>query len=300
MPRHLFFLMFLCLPFGSIHAADLPLRHHASPSPDGTKLAYHARPSSGTYGVYVLDIGSGEETRLAGGDGMIAQEPRWSPDGSLIAFVAGLHYQDGGLQLHVIRPDGTGLKQLTAIEDGKGKGPSWSPDSTEIAFGVRKDGPGTSAIHIISPDGAGLRQLTDPEQGLKQPEWSPDGRRFLARRDSTGDRAQSDLVILELAAPDRVAALTSTPQNETMPVWSPDGQFVAFARDADAKNGQYDIYLMRLDDRQEWQLTDTTTLSEFFPIFAPDGRSIYHGQFSQSVHGYQSAIRQLALPATND
>jgi Tol biopolymer transport system component len=66
--------------------------------------------------------------------------PRWSPDGSRIAFSLGV---DGALpDIHVIRPDSGGLENLTrqpdapdmTLDSGGDSAPRWSPDGNRIAF----------------------------------------------------------------------------------------------------------------------------------------------------------------------
>jgi len=70
----------------------------------------------------ILEVAGGAITDL----GLIGHGPRWSPDGSWIAYLRG---GDGG-ELIIVRPDGTGLRELAT-------GPKkvyfdWSPDSQWI------------------------------------------------------------------------------------------------------------------------------------------------------------------------
>lgn len=55
-----------------------------------------------------------------------AHDPTWSPDGREIAY----GHPDG---LFVIRPDGSGPRQLTP-GDIQVQGPQYSPDGRQIAF----------------------------------------------------------------------------------------------------------------------------------------------------------------------
>jgi len=87
-------------------------------------------------------------------------DPRWSPDGTRIAFT-----RNGSV--HVMNPDGSG-PVLLARSAGT---PSWSPDGARLAYccaGRRNHG----GIFVVSSDGSGVRRLT---KGGHSPSWSPDG-----------------------------------------------------------------------------------------------------------------------------
>lgn len=88
-------------------------------SPDGTRLAFQ-REVDGRRQLFVTDAESGSElTQLTEGTDA-AGDPVWSPDGSYLAFVSNRGWgrfpdgsADGSFNLFVVRPDGSGLVQLT-------------------------------------------------------------------------------------------------------------------------------------------------------------------------------------------
>jgi Tol biopolymer transport system component len=89
-------------------------------SPDGRWIAFE-RP----YGELYLVHPDGSELhrislRIPAGAG--AENPAWSPDGTRIVF----SLQRGGSgNIFTVRPDGTGLEQVTDVASGNEQWPDW-------------------------------------------------------------------------------------------------------------------------------------------------------------------------------
>jgi Tol biopolymer transport system component len=140
-------------------------------------------------------------------------EVAWSPRGDLIALQVETNSLETVRELYLIKPDGTGLKNLTRISELQPgwylsgspfqQNFSWSPDGSKIAFAA----------------------------------GCPDcpARIFIAEVD-TGD-------ILELTGGE--IACRSLPCS---PLWTPDGQWVAFQGDLDGVFGFWFV----LTDRSQW------------------------------------------------
>jgi Tol biopolymer transport system component len=114
--------------------------------------------------------GTSPRRLLCGG---FSESPKWSPSGDLIVF--SYVPPSGGFNLlWTIRPDGTGLSELTysGIPD---LSPDWAPDATHIAF--ERSGYPTSDIYLIDADGANPTDLTAnaPTDVNGWPAYSPDG-----------------------------------------------------------------------------------------------------------------------------
>lgn len=172
-------------------------------SPDGSRLAYVLRTLDGEADrnvdqLWVVPIGDGttesSPRRLTSGTGDTS--PRWSPDGSRLAFVrAG----DGPGQVWLLAADGGEPEQVTDLPLGAGA-PVWSPDGSRIAFTATVDpaprgtGPIVTTRLDYQADGAGMfgsvrsqlhvldvatgecRQLTDGPEHAGEPAWAADGR----------------------------------------------------------------------------------------------------------------------------
>ncbi len=106
-----------------------PIRDHQL-SPDGQWIAFM---QSGAQEDLFVARTDGTEYRRLTDDPFRDRGPSWSPDGKRIAFYSD---RSGSYQVWTIRPDGSGLKQLTDLEEGSGNFPVWSPDGVRVAFAV--------------------------------------------------------------------------------------------------------------------------------------------------------------------
>ena len=109
-------------------------------SPDGTQVAYV---------VTSVDLEANEyrsRVWIASADGASAprpftagtkrdRTPRWSPDGSMLAFVT--HREDRGSQLYVAPVSGGGEPVPLTSSPEEIDDLAWSPDGATIAFGAR-------------------------------------------------------------------------------------------------------------------------------------------------------------------
>ncbi len=132
------------LPFGSGSAAGENVKPRWSP--DGTRLVFHRVHFDDEFlpidsELLVVGADDSDLQRITPTD-MTAGDADWSPDGSLIVFsslplltwmesidAVGLFQ---GQDIYTIRPDGTGLSQLT--NDLHSATPRWTPDGSGILF----------------------------------------------------------------------------------------------------------------------------------------------------------------------
>ena len=85
-----------------------------------------------------------------------------------------------GLELYVMRADGTGVRRLTYRG---GENPDWSPRGTRLVFErrVRTRHRMRKELFVVDRLGRGLRRLT--RRGGRSAAWSPDGSRIAFIRD---------------------------------------------------------------------------------------------------------------------
>ncbi len=159
-------------------------------SPNGRSIAFirtceipelcmkYANKSDGAGELYVLDAATRTQHRLKR-TSAAESDPRWSPHGSVIAFVSTVATNS---DIYTIRPNGSGLKRLTR-SPGADTGPQWSPDGRRIVFMSVRDG--NAEIYVMNADGSSQRNLTRNSADDSSPHWSRDGRRifFVSTRD---------------------------------------------------------------------------------------------------------------------
>jgi dipeptidyl aminopeptidase/acylaminoacyl peptidase len=130
--------------------------YHFDWSPDSRRLVVEAAPGSGDNNywiaqLHVVDVASATMTPLYKPQLQLAN-PRWSPDGRAIAFIEGLMSDEGqnGGDLFVIRPDGTGRRNLTPNAKSTVTSFEWT-SANEVIAGVIAGG--DSVLSRIRLDG---------------------------------------------------------------------------------------------------------------------------------------------------
>ena len=139
-------------------------------APDHSSVAYTFLPRSdlNRSELRVVALESGDVRALSGEPDTHHHTPRWSPDGSLVAYVS---EQSGWYELHVVGSDGTGARQLTH-EDADFSEHSWHPDGDRLVA-VRGRGGRFDLVLVDSASGAVSEVARGGTWG--DPHWTADG-----------------------------------------------------------------------------------------------------------------------------
>jgi dipeptidyl aminopeptidase/acylaminoacyl peptidase len=231
-------------------------------SPDATQVAFvvtQADEESNDYrsAIWIVSSDGSAEPRQLTFGGKRDMMPRWSPDGSRVAFASNRSHD--APKLYVLpMSDGGEPQVITDLIEGVSS-LAWSPDGSQIAFVStvrgeiydesdetkrpprhitklkhKADGRGLTSerfahVFVIPSDGsAEPRQLTDGDFDHADPAWSPDGKRLAvcANRDEDERTVFVDVHLIDVASGE-ISRLTASDAMYGKPVWSPDGATIA-------------------------------------------------------------------------
>ncbi len=149
-----------------------------------------------------------------------------SPDGTRVAYTFTPRADLNRSEIRIVDVASGTVRALTGTPLQHDREPTWSPDSTRIAYASERSG--WYELHLVHVDGTGERQLTSGEGDLSELEWHPDGTRLVACR---GRGGRFDLVLVdgdsgsvEQIAPGGCWGL---------PAWTARGDIVAMYEDAE-------------------------------------------------------------------
>jgi dipeptidyl aminopeptidase/acylaminoacyl peptidase len=250
-------------------------------SPDGSKVAYvvwRIDRDANEYrsAIWIAPLGGDGEPRQFTSGTKRDAIPRWSPDGSSIAFTSN---RDGKTaQVFVMPVAGGEPVKLTDLKDDP-RQLAWSPDGTRIAFAARVP---DAAYEEEDPKKRAPRRFTRLQFKLDNEGWVGDRREhlFVVPADGSAEERQ----------------LTDGDFEDDGPAWSPDGTKIAFAsaREDDWDTSVIrDLYVVDADGGEPQLLTHQDGWAAY-PEWSPDGDSIAYlyrpGVFDEPRHGQVALI----------
>lgn len=265
----------------------------------------------------IIDVPSGRVLQKLG-EGL---NPRWSPDGKLLAFYS---HRSGTLQLWLWR--GGAPAQLTRLPNGIDPDIetrimgyisdafrySWSPQGDRIVFPSRvavriadAQMPGTPLVLTTTTSPALTLQdvFAHPGGGTGGVIEAPNGRDLAFRKARPGEILFNQLFVVNVRS-GKTTQLTQERATSFDPVWSPDAQTIAFARvRADNKNAAADIIaatdgeivLFDLATHRS-RILDPGRGVKFQPLWSPDGKRLAY-LTSESFES-EASIRVAGITST--
>lgn len=259
-------------------------------SPDGKRIVYVRQFSDimndkRQSNLWMINVDGSEDRALTTGN-FNDSSPRWSPDGTRIAYVSD---HDGKPQLYVRWMDSGQSAALTDLENA----PSdieWSPDGKLISFSsfVPSDGPKIANLPK-TPEGA---KWADPPKAYDHLVYRFNGRGYL--KPGFGQRF---LISAQGGAPRQLTsgalpyAGSSGPGAGGRACWTPDGKYLLFSANLHP-DYEYDplnteVYELSLADGQVKPLTNRKG-PDNSPAISPDGKTIAYVGFDDRYQGHQT------------
>jgi Tol biopolymer transport system component len=243
-------------------------------SPDGSSIVFHRRWQDATQrwwsGIFRMKDDGSEQVCIDSIADVFRVSPRFSPDGSKIAFC-----QLGGrFEVWVMNADGSGAVNLTP-DPGQGADPDWSPDGTRIVYSRNVPGLGWR-IYTMRSDGSDTVKVVEtgvPNSHQTEPRWSHDGTR-IAYVDNRGVNTNPNMNWIYVVHPDGSNPTPVTPLTDgyrDWPSWSPDDRKIAY-RD-NYRNGNVadaEIYTINVDGSEETDVSRFAAGHDFTPDWGPE------------------------------
>lgn len=206
-------------------------------------------------------------------------QPRWSPDGTQIAFLSTRGGTEKPPQIYLISLQGGEARPLTDIS-GEILDFSWSPDGKRFLCSVRK----TDAEQLEREKDEQKKKLGVVSRHYQRVFYKLDGYGYLPHE-------RSHVWIVD-AQTGKARQITDHPvYDEMYPAWSPDGKSIVLvsnrSEDPDFNLDADDLYLLPASGG-ELQKISTPFGGKAMPVFSPDGQWIaYYGVEGENV-GYKN------------
>ncbi len=263
-------------------------------SPDGRQIAYvvnlvSKEENRGKRSIWIVPTAGGEARQFITSE-KNDDSPRWSRDGSRIAFLSS---RAGAPQIFVASADGSNAKQVTKMPEGVSEF-VWSPDGRTFAFSSdifpecqsinctaeRAEAEGKSKVKAVVTDRLLFRHWDSFKRGKRS-------HLFVVSSDGGEPRdvTPGDFDVPPFSLGDPTAFDIS-----------PDGQEIAFARNTEkveATSTNNDVFLVPVTGGDAKKITANNTGSDTTPRYSPDGRWIAYR--SQARNGYEADRFRLML-----
>ena len=188
--------------------------------------------------IFVMNDDGSSRRRLTKNTQSRDSHPRWSPDGTKIAFNRDIDERKA--EVFIMNADGTDPQRLTdnIVFDGYA---SWSPDGQRLAFTSSRGGNNKNKrddVFVIELASRTVTQLTGAEDdvGSVAPDWSPDGtqivfERFIPIKNGINPKT---IYVMSADGQQQRPVLRDPPLNGPLtmmffPRWSADGQHILFS-----------------------------------------------------------------------
>jgi Tol biopolymer transport system component len=282
-------------------------------SPDGEWIAYvlssiDSAKDKRNSDVWMISRDGKQSVQLTNGPDPESQ-PRFSPDGKYISFVA-KRGEDKASQIYLLDRRGGDAIRATDVKGGLGDY-RWSPDGKKLLLVVKdqdfsdtsksktrtpyvidryhfkQDNEGyldrrASHLYLFTLADKKIDTLTTGKYDETQPAFSPDGSQiaFVSNRTEDPDKNEnSDIYVMDAKSGAPMKRLTDWPGGDTSPTWSPEGQQIAYLQTSSNENftmyGENYLAVVSKDGGTPKLLSKLVDRPVSTPRWSADGKRIY-------------------------
>jgi dipeptidyl aminopeptidase/acylaminoacyl peptidase len=268
--------------FSDMDVFDLEWVADPQISPDGSQIVYRRRgmdkmTDRRTSALWIIKTDGTEHMKLTTQD-KNESSPRWSPDGSRIAFASSA--EGNGSEIYIYWVDSGRMARITQLERSPSD-MSWSPDGNRIAF----------SMHVPESNPV----LVKPPQKPKGAEWAEQPRvttRLNHEADGVGylEPGFSHLFVVPAEGGTARQITSGEYHHDSHPVWTPDGRALIFSanrhEDWAYNRRNSEVYSVTVEDGTITPLTERDG-PDYSPALAPDGNTIAYLGYDDKVQTYQ-------------
>ena len=306
--------------FKSVNVSDPQI------SPDGKSIVCvvsrpNAKDNRYDADLVLVDAASGAQRNLTFERRGIAS-PRWSPDGTQVAFLANASADRAAKrQIWIVSMNGGDPRRITDAPRGVQQ-LAWSPDGSQIAFVTADEQASNedknnksfeiqdddfliaeavtpSHVWVVPARGGAARRISSgswsvpiahPPGPVPSPlSWSPDGKTIaITKRDSPHAKTPnvSRIALLDVAT-GTTKRLTSHSLDESQPVFSPDGTRIAYWHpQGGVRENQNAIWVAPATGGDGKEATASIDRNVFRAVWLPDSKSFLTGGHDRTGTAY--------------
>lgn len=236
--------------------------------------------------------------------------PRWSPDGTQLAFITRTESEKEKPQVYLVAAAGGTPRLLCTMPNGVSD-LAWAPDGRCISFlaAESKEPPGDPKVlqpahHMrlwtVHPEQAIPEVITPENLTIREYAWSPDSTHlavYYSEHPEVTDWYHSHIgVVAATGGAVRRVVHLSLPARAL--AWSPDSTHIAYlsGKWSDPGRGAGDIFLVSLADGQVRNLTPGIACSPAWCCWLPAGRELLYTALKGLTH--QVGILEIASGTT--
>jgi len=234
--------------------ASIGLNHHDI-SPNGQRIACvgYIDATFNTWSIHVFNIDGTGLTRLTNTSNVMDSEPKWSPDGTQLAFTR--FYQNFQKEeLWLMNADGSNQHYIGV----DGFAAKWSSDGNSFIYSSKISG--NYEIYTCDTDGSNIQQLTNTTLDETFPIYSPSGTQIAYNASSGEYNTPGNSSTYEIHTMNsdgtNISKITNNNFMDAYPRWSPDGTRLAFESDRHEAN-KWEVYIMNVDGSNARRVTNS-------------------------------------------